>query len=306
MNLHQLHAVLTVFELGSVTAAAARLRLTQSAVSRIIGAVEAEIGLTLFERYRRRLIPTQHVIRFVEQAAQIVSSMHELEASARALKQGRIDRVRIISVPPFLQTILPRVVARRLNANPQLSVKMDVARRVDTPDWINRRDFDIAIVGLPVDRPEVSVEPLPPVEAVAVLPRGHTLARQRSIRLRDIVSGPLVTHSTGPLFRSELDRMLARQGSAPAPVVEASTGWVVCAIVRAGAGLAVMDPFTALAATNSGLVVRRLSEKIVLNYGVLTLRGRPVLREAAIMVKEIHREVGKSIEAVRLMRREVR
>jgi DNA-binding transcriptional LysR family regulator len=297
MNLHQLRAVQIVFELGSVTAAANRLGLTQSAVSRIINAVEAELGLTLFERYRRRLIPSQHAVQFVDRAAQIVSSMQELEASARALKLGRIERLRIVSVPPFLQTILPRVVARRLNANPQLSVRIDVARRVDTPDWINRRDFDIGIVGLPIDRPEVNVQPLPPVEAVAVVPRGHKLATRRKIRLRDILNGPLVTHSTGPLFRSELDRVLARRGTAPAPVVEASTGWLVCAMVRADAGVAVMDPFTALATANSGLVVRRLSEKIILRYGILTLRERPVLGEAAILVKEIYREVQNHIKA---------
>jgi DNA-binding transcriptional LysR family regulator len=175
-----------------------------------------------------------------------------------------------------------------------------MARRVDIPDWINRRDFDIAVVGLPVDRPEVSVQALPPVEAVAVMPRGHRLARQRRIRLQDILDGPLVTHSTGPLLRYELDRVLARQGSAPAAVVEASTGWLVCAMVTAGVGLAVMDPFTASARANSGLIARRLREKVILNYGILTLRERPVVGEAAALAKEIQQEIGRGIEGMRL------
>ena len=300
MNLHQLLAVQTVVELGSVTAAARRLGLTQSAVSRIIGALEAELGLTLFERYRRRLIPSEHTLGFVARAAQIASSMQELQASARAIGQGRLERIRIISVPPFLQRILPTVVARRLRSNPQLSVRIDTARRVDIPDWINRRDFDIAVVGLPVDRPEVDVHALPPVEAVAVMPRGHRLARQSRIRLQDVLDGPLITHATGPLLRYELDRVLARQGSAPVAVVEASTGWLVCAMVTAGAGLAVVDPFTASAQANAGLIVRRLKEKVVLRYGILTLRERPVVGETAALAREIQQEVGTSIKSLQL------
>jgi DNA-binding transcriptional LysR family regulator len=302
MNLRQLHAIQTVAELGSVTAAAVRLGLTQSAVSRIIAAVEAELGLALFERYRRRLIPTEHALHFVTRAGKIISDMQELAASTRAIRQGRVDRLRVISVPPFLQTIVPRAVAQRVKSNPHLSVRVDIARRVDIPVWINSRDFDLAVVGLPVDRPEVRVEPLPPVEAVAVVPREHPLAKQKRVRLQDILVGPLVAHSAGPLLRSELDPVLAGQGSAAAPVVEASSGWMVCAMVAAGAGLAVMDPFTATARANSSLVVRALKPKIVLKYGLLALRERPPIGEAAALAEEIKVQIAKSAKEMQTMR----
>jgi DNA-binding transcriptional LysR family regulator len=299
MNLRQLGVVQTVVEFGSVTAAATRLGLTQSAVSRIIAAVEAELGLALFERYRRRLIPSEHALRFVARAEQISTSMQELVASARSVREGRTDRLRVISVPPFLQNILPLTIARRSRSNPQLSVRLDAVRRVDIPDWINKRDFDIAIVGLPVDRPEVRVQALPPVHAVAVFPREHRLARQTRVRLKDILDGPLVSHSTGPLLRFELDRVLAGQGLAPAPVIEASSGWLVCNMVANGIGAAVMDPFTAVARAGSGLIVRPLKEKILLRYGILTLRERPLVGEAAALVQEIEHEIRKSIRPER-------
>src|SRR5690348_1267269 len=166
----------------------------------MIAALEQELGLPLFERHRRRLVPSQHALNFVARAAKIVSDMQELEASARSIREGRIDRVRVISVPPFLQQVLPAVVARRLRSNRQLSVTLSFARRVDVPDWINRRDFDIAVVGLPVDRPEVKVQSLPPIEAVVVMPRRHRLAKQARVCLRDVLAEPLITHSTGALL----------------------------------------------------------------------------------------------------------
>lgn len=107
MNFRQLRAAHAVAELGSVTAAANRLGLTQSAVSRMIGGLEAELGVPLFERYRRRLILSKHALQFIGRAERIVSAMQELESSARAIRQGRTDRLRIISVPPFLQQVIP-------------------------------------------------------------------------------------------------------------------------------------------------------------------------------------------------------
>src|SRR5690349_16071076 len=125
MNLRQLRAVQAVAELASVTAAANRLGLTQSGVSRMIGALEAELGVPLFDRARRRLVPTEHALALVRRAERIVHDIHELEASARSVRQGRVDRIRLISVPPFLHSVVPAAVTRRLAANPRLSVRVD-------------------------------------------------------------------------------------------------------------------------------------------------------------------------------------
>lgn len=291
MNLRQLRAVQAVAELGSVTAAANRLRLTQSAVSRMIATFEAELGLKLFERYRKRLILSDHAVPLLTRAEKIVAELQELEASARAVRQGRTDRLRVIAVPPFLHRVIPTAIAERLELNPKLSVKLDIARRVDIPDWINRRDFDIAVVGLPVDRPEIEIQALPPVQAVAVLPRDHRAAKLNRVSLRQIYDNRSVAHSTGPLMRFELDRALSSRGWPLATAVEAPSAWIVCAMVMAGVGPAVVDPFTAAALTDSELQIRPLKEKITLRYGLMTLRDRPLVGEAAALAQAIHNRV---------------
>ena len=83
------------------------------------------------------------------------------------------------------------------------------------------------------------------------------------------------------------------------PAIEASTGWLVCAMVEAGAGLAVMDPFTAVACAGPELIVRPLKEKILLRYGMMTLRERPLVGEGAMLAQEILHEVKRSIAGMR-------
>jgi DNA-binding transcriptional LysR family regulator len=291
MNLRQMRAIQAVAELGSVTAAAHRLRLTQSAVSRMIAALEAELGLKLFERHRQRLLLRDHAVPLIARAEKIVTELQELEASATAVRHGRTERLRVIAVSPFLQRIVPAAVAERLASNAKLSVKLEIARRVDIPDWITRRDFDIAVVALPVDRPEVEIQPLPPVQAVAVLPRGHRLAKLKRVSLPQVYADRSVATSTGPLMRFELDRAFASRGWPLAAAVEAPSAWLVCATVMAGVGPAVVDPFSAAALASTELLVRPLKEQITLRYGIMTLRERPPFGEAAALAQAIYKRV---------------
>jgi len=83
--------------------------------------------------------------------------------------------------------------------------------------------------------------------------------------------------------------------------VEAPTAWLVCAVVRAGAGLAVVDPLTAAAENGSDLVVRRLKEKIILKYGIMVLRERPLVGEAAALAQGVKEEMAASVKALRAL-----
>ena len=62
-------------------------------------------------------------------------------------------------------------------------------------------------------------------------------------------------------------------------------------MVAAGAGLGVVDPFTAVAQANEALVIRPLKERVPLTYGILTFRDCAVVGELAALCEEIHQEV---------------
>jgi DNA-binding transcriptional LysR family regulator len=117
------------------------------------------------------------------------------------------------------------------------------------------------------------------------------LAKLNRVSLRQIYDNHSVAHSAGPLMRFELDRALASRGWPLAAAVEAPSAWVVCAMVMAGVGPAVVDPFTAAALANSELLIRPLKEKITLRYGLMTLRDRPLVGEAAALAQVIQKRV---------------
>lgn len=93
MNLKRLQAFRAVFEAGSVTHAAQRLHTTQPAVSRLISDLEVALGLALFVRERRRLVPTlegQIFYREAERALAAVDQIVDIAHDIRTLKGAHL------------------------------------------------------------------------------------------------------------------------------------------------------------------------------------------------------------------------
>lgn len=135
---------------GSLSAAARLLKLTQPTLSRQVGALEAELGVVLFDRVGRKLVLTatgadllQHM-RVMGDAADAVA----LAASGRSQDIG--GRVSISATDTYAAYVLPAIVARIRAAAPQLALAIVASN--DLSD-LHRREADIAIRHVQPDRP---------------------------------------------------------------------------------------------------------------------------------------------------------
>ena len=86
MNVKQLEAFKAIMRSGSTTAAAARLDLSQSAVSRLLTQLEAELGLELFAREKGRLIPTPEAIGLLDSVEDAVDGVQRVQHVAEELR----------------------------------------------------------------------------------------------------------------------------------------------------------------------------------------------------------------------------
>src|SRR5258708_32265846 len=103
MNLKRLQAFRAVFEAGSVTRAAEQLHTTQPALSRLIADLEAELGLALFVRQRRRLVPTAEGRTFPREAEKALVPVDQIVAIARDIRALNGSHLRIFDpmLPSF-------------------------------------------------------------------------------------------------------------------------------------------------------------------------------------------------------------
>lgn len=275
MNLRRLQAFRAVYEAGSVTRAAERLHTTQPALSRLIGDLEVELGLKLFVRQRRRLVPTPEGRTFFHEAEKALAAVDHIADIARDIRTLKGAHLRIVAPMLAAFGILPAAIAAFRRSHPQAHVSLEIKDIRDIADWVANGPFDIGITGLPFEDARVECEPLTAVRAVLVLPKRHPLATKRFVSLQQLREEALVLPSVGIPPRVRIDAAFASVGLKPHGAIDSSSAFSTCQLVARGLGLGIVDPFTFEVAAGLGIAARPLRPAIEIPFGFFFPSHRP-------------------------------
>jgi DNA-binding transcriptional LysR family regulator len=165
-------------------------------------------------------------------------------------------------------------VQRFRAARPDVLVRLHAMSALDVVNQVadHRADLGVILGGSGDARVEAHL--LCTSGIGCALPRHHALAARRSLSLAELAAVPLI--SLGPQQPVGLLVQAAQAGEAPAArlAIEVSQSSIACALVRAGAGVAILDGFGLAEAAAQGLVVRPLTPRIPLDVTLIVCRGR--------------------------------
>src|SRR5215468_5081938 len=256
MNLRRLQAFRAVFEAGSVTRAAERLHTTQPAVSRLINDLEVELGLALFVRRKRRLLPTEEGQTFYHEAAKALAAVDQIVDIARDIRTLKGAHLRVVAPMLTAFGILPAAIAAFRTSYPQTRVSLEIKNIRDIADWVANGPFDIAVTALPFDDARVESELFATVRTVLIMPKRHPLAAKRIVQLKDLRGEAIVLPTIGTSTRARFDLAFESVGLKLDGMIEAASAFFICHLVARGLGLGLVDPFTFELASGLGLVAR--------------------------------------------------
>lgn len=137
---------------GSLSAAARKLGLTQPTLSRQVAALEAALGVTLFERIGKRLVLTDAGLGLVEHARAMAAAADAIGLAAAGRSQDVSGRVTISASDAVSVYLLPGLVARIRENAPQITLAIVAS---DTISDLRRREADIAIRHVRPTEPEL-------------------------------------------------------------------------------------------------------------------------------------------------------
>jgi DNA-binding transcriptional LysR family regulator len=274
VNLKRLQAFRAVFEAASVTQAAERLHTTQPAVSRLIGDLEAELGLALFVRQRRRLVPTAEGRAFYCEAEKALAAVDQIVDIARDIRTLRGAHLRVVAPMLTAFGILPAAVGAFRRAHPHTRVSLDIKDIRDIAGWVAEGPFDIGVTALPFEDARVECEPLATVRTVLVMPERHRLAGKRAAHPTDLRGESLILPLGNPP-RAQVCGPLEAAGLKIESTIDTSSALLVCQLVAQGLGVAVLDPFTFKLASGLGIVSRPLRPAPEFLFGLFFPRHRP-------------------------------
>lgn len=281
----------TVVTEGSLTAAAAVLGYTVSAVSQQLSQLEQQAGSRLFERAGRGVRPTAAGLLLAEHAERVLHSVSEAEAALADLREGRAGRLRVVTFPSAGESLLPEAIAALRAAMPALAIRPSVDETTPALRRLRAGDVDLIVVVEPFERGQQPEDDLHRWHLLAdqyrlLLHHGHPLARRRVVRLADLAEADWVI-TTGPddYVRRTTESMCRRAGFGPRVVAESDEFPAMQGYVAAGVGVSLV-PVLALGALRKGVAVRRLDPAPAPRQ--IWVATRPALRDEPAVRAVVH------------------
>jgi DNA-binding transcriptional LysR family regulator len=142
LDWNRIRAFLATADAGSLSAAAGRLKLTQPTLSRQVAALEAELGITLFERIGKRLVLTETGETLLAHARAMGQAALAMGFAASGSAQAVEGRVTISATDAYAAYLLPDIVARIRREAPQVTIVIVSSNALSD---LQRREADIAI-----------------------------------------------------------------------------------------------------------------------------------------------------------------
>jgi DNA-binding transcriptional LysR family regulator len=221
LNLDQLRTLLEVVELGSFSAAARRLNLTQPAVSLQIRELERRFGVRLIERLGKRAHTTAPGATLVEAARRIFHECDLIDAAMRPYRDGWIGRVQIGATNTMLVHVLPPILRELSREHPGIDLHVTNMPTRESVERILQNRLDLALVTLPVQKRHLRITPLLPEQLVAIFPRPRDLPDE--VTPEFAARQPLLMEHTGGAVYALVVRWLSGLGSLPRPPMHLGT-----------------------------------------------------------------------------------
>jgi DNA-binding transcriptional LysR family regulator len=288
LKLDQLKTFTEVIELGTFSAAAERLRLSQPAVSLQVRQLEKRLGVRLIERVGKRATPTAAGRELIRHARGIEEAVSTALDGMATHARGALGRVRIGTGATACIYLLPPVLRDLTRRFPTLEVTVRTGNTTDILKALEENALDIGLITLPAPGRMFEVTHVLEDAFVAI-----TAADGDS--LPDIVTPsvlanrPVVLYEAGGNTRRVVDQWFARAGIPLTPVMDLGSVEAIKELVGAGLGCAVL-PGTAIRKTGERIpiVSRPLSPKLHRKLALVMRRD-----------KTLHKGLRETLKALR-------
>jgi DNA-binding transcriptional LysR family regulator len=288
LGLRELEVFRAVMEEGSITGAAGALRVSQPAVSKMLQQAEARLGFALFLRQGRRLRPSAEAQALFPGTLNAFAALDLVQRLAGDLRAGGSGLLSVAAIPSLANSIMPRAIEGFRAERPEVSVVLHVVQAPEALRMMEDARVDFAATIGPVGGAEVQVGETCETELGCLLPATHPLAARQALRPEDLAPWPLISPG-GQWPLGALLSVAFADADVPLRIaVEVPQATVAGGLVRAGAGIAVLDGF--------GLASARGEDPT----GTLAVRPfRPRMVSVARLLRPRHRQVSRLADAFR-------
>jgi DNA-binding transcriptional LysR family regulator len=293
-RLDSLESFVAVVQAGQFSAAAKRLDIGKSVVSRRISELEEYLGARLLHRTTRRLSLTEAGREFYPRALQLLENLAEAEQSVSSRQQALNGRIRLATPLTFGLLHLAPLINRFMQAHPGVVLDLDMN---DSQVNLIQEGVDLALrIGLLQDSSLVAL-PLAPVRFLIVASPDYLDKNGTPTTPEELQAHPALCYSNQPEPQKlELTDASGRQSTITLPLrLLANNGDLLQGAAEAGLGICLSPTFIAYRAIREGRLVPLLRDyrlPVTTAYAVYPSRRFVPVRVRAFM-EYLQQELGE-------------
>ena len=283
MSLKQYRAFLAAVEHKSVSAAAAAMGMTQSALTQNLSALEKQFGFRLLVRNKAGVRLTQEGRRVFRAVEQVVRADEALLRTVEETQRQGGDTIRIATFKSVAVSWLPAMMKAFQERRPEAVFRLFDGAYAEVDEYVRTGAVDFGFVSLP-DALECDVIPVKEDRLLAVLPLGHPLADSQAVPAAQFGREPVV--SLVDSTNQDALRVLRAAGVEPDIRFQTADDYALLSMVETGLGICIIHELV-LRSDNHNVVVKELAPPATRTIAIAI----PNYKEARPIVKEFIRFV---------------
>jgi DNA-binding transcriptional LysR family regulator len=243
MELRQIRSFLSVAETLHFGRTAELIHLSQPALSLQIRALEAEVGVRLLERNRRKTTLTPAGRAFRDAAIAGVAQLDRAIRNARLAADGKLGLLRIGFISTAGSELLPDTIRAFRELNPEVEFSLRNILTAEQIQMLEAGALDIGFLRLPIGgHTQLEVATIHREPFVLVVPASHPLGARKKVRLSEVAGQDFVMYDRkhAPGFHDQVFGMLRNAGIVPNVCQTAGEMPTLIALVAAGIGISIL------------------------------------------------------------------
>lgn len=294
MNLKSLRVFVLVMEHGTLARAAEVIHLSPPAASRLLHLLEEELRQPLFERVKKRLIPTPAGEQLFPEALRILAGIDSLPDMLERSQQGQPPPLRLICHPRMLQGLMLPAISSLAKQYPKASIRLEVQPRRNFGSYIAQDQFHLGLGSLSAQWEELKSELLCETALCVLLPRQHPLAQRQSLSLNDLQDLNYIALTENTLVRQLVEASMIRTDIRLEARHEVSVSAAAHKLVEDGLGFTITERISIGSQMPKSLKLVPLKPKTHLKVGLFLSRDKkqhPLVQPFAELLQQVAQEI---------------
>lgn len=270
MESEKCRALLCAIDTGSITAAAERMGYTVSGVSRMLAALEDEMGVSLLRRGREGVTPTRECLRLLPAVRGLVAQAEQCRQQAGELRGVLSGTVSIGMFSSVAAHWLPDMFCAFQRDHPNIDFELLTGDYSEIERWVMEGRVDFGFLRLPTQLPLKTVL-VARDELMVVLPEKHPLTALERVPVELLAEQPFIMLDKDGSHDRDIMGVFDRSGAAPRVRFTTLDDYAIMSMVEHGLGVSILHQ----------MVLRRMSYRIALRP-----LAQPAFRQIGLAMRQ--------------------